>query len=207
MITTLIVPGLDASPAPHWQHFWAASDPRALMVELSDPHRPAPAVWEAELASMILQHPDCVLVGHSLGSVLISRLLTRWPELKSKVRGALLVAPAETVGADRIAHFGPIHEQNLGLPSIVVASRNDPWMGYGRATALADVWGAELIDLGFAGHVNVDSGFGPWRRGPKLRDQLLARGESREAARPSVAQSLRSRASALRLVHNRERLN
>ena len=204
MITTLIVPGLDASPAPHWQHFWAASDPRALLVELSDPHRPAPSVWEAELASMILQHPDCILVGHSLGSVLISRLLTRWPEMKAKVRGALLVAPAETVGADRIAHFGPIHEQKLGVPATLVASRNDPWMAYGRATALADSWGAELIDLGFAGHVNVASGFGPWRRGPKLRDQLVARSSARISPRNGVAETLRKRASALRLVHNRE---
>lgn len=104
MTKTLIVPGLDGSPAPHWQHWWAATDPAALMVDLTDPAHPAPEVWEADLAGAILHHPGAVLVGHSLGAVLIARLLTRWPQLR--VRAALLVAPAETEGAARIGAFG-----------------------------------------------------------------------------------------------------
>jgi predicted alpha/beta hydrolase family esterase len=171
MTKTLIVPGLDGSPAPHWQHWWAATDPRALMVDLTDPARPRPAVWETELASMILHHPDCVLVGHSLGSVLEARILTRWPQLK--VRAALLVAPAETQGSDRIGHFGPIPEQPLGVPATLVASRNDPWMRFARASALARAWDAGLRDLGHAGHINVASGFGPWAGGKALRDELI----------------------------------
>jgi predicted alpha/beta hydrolase family esterase len=166
MTKTLIVPGLDGSPAPHWQHWWAATDPRALMVELSDPGRPVPAVWEIELASMILQHPGSILVGHSLGAVLIARLLATWPDVK--VRGAILVAPAETRGSDRIG-------QRFDVPSTVVASRNDPWMGFDRASHLARAWGSDLVDLGHAGHINVASGFGPWPRGKALRDGLLHR--------------------------------
>lgn len=159
MTKTLIVPGLDGSPAPHWQHWWAATDPMALMVDLSDPSRPVPAVWETELASIILHHPGCVLVGHSLGAVPIARLLTKWPQLK--VDAALLVAPAETIGSDRIGQFGPIPEATLGIPATVVASRNDPWMHFARANTLAESWGAGLVDHGFAGHINVASGFGP----------------------------------------------
>ncbi len=174
MITTLIVPGLDGSPAPHWQDHWAATDPRALMVELSNPERPIPAVWEIELASTILRHPDCVLVGHSLGSVLVARILTKWPQLK--VRGALLVAPAETEGTRRIDQFGALPEQALGVPTTVVASRNDPWMRFARSAALARAWQADLIDMGFAGHINVASGFGPWPEARRLRDDLLAAG-------------------------------
>jgi hypothetical protein len=37
---------------------------------------------------------------------------------------------------------------------------------------LADDWGAALVDLGDAGHVNADSGFGPWPEGLELRDAL-----------------------------------
>jgi uncharacterized protein len=173
MTKTLIVPGLDGSAAPHWQHWWAATDPKALMVDLSDVSAPRPAVWEAELASTILQHPDCVLVGHSLGAVLVARILTKWPQLK--VRAALLVAPAETAGSDRIGQFGPIPERPLGVPAMVVASRNDPWMRFTRARGLALEWGADLIDLGFAGHINVASGFGPWPEGKALRDRLVYR--------------------------------
>ncbi|MDP3341887.1 alpha/beta hydrolase [Frigidibacter sp.] len=173
MTKTLIVPGLDGSPAPHWQHWWAATEHGALMVDLADPAHPVPAVWEIELASMILRHPDCVLVGHSLGAVLIARLLAAWPHLR--VRAALLVAPAETRGNDRIGHFGPIPELRLDIPATVVASRNDPWMHFDRARHLTQAWGSNLVDLGNAGHINVASGFGPWASGKALRDNLLGR--------------------------------
>lgn len=171
MTKTLIVPGLDGSAAPHWQHWWATTDPRALTVELSDPGRPVPGVWEVELASMILHHPDCILVGHSLGAILIARLLATWPHLR--VRAALLVAPAETLGNDRIGHFGAIPELRLDIATKVVASRNDPWMGFDRARHLATAWGSDLVDAGYAGHINVASGFGPWPQGKALRDALL----------------------------------
>ena len=186
MTKTLIVPGLEGSPDPHWQHWWAATDPKALVVDLPDPGRPVPAVWEIELASMILRHPDSILVGHSLGAVLIARLLATWPHLR--VSGALLVAPAETRGNDRIGQFGAIPELPLNVPTRVVASRNDPWMSFGRATHLAKVWGSNLVDMGHAGHINVASGFGPWARGKHLRDDLLAS----SAAHPPSAQERRS---------------
>jgi uncharacterized protein len=171
MTKTLIVPGLDGSPDPHWQHWWAATDPKALMVDLPDLDRPVPAVWEIELAGMILRHPDSILVGHSLGAVLIARLLATWPHLR--VRGALLVALAETLGNDRIGPFGAIPELRMDIPTTVVASRNDPWMTYGRAMHLSRAWGSDLVDLGHAGHINVASGFGPWAKGKDLRDALL----------------------------------
>jgi uncharacterized protein len=173
MTKTLIVPGLDGSPAPHWQHWWAATDPLALMVELSEPARPVPAVWESELAGMILHHPDCVLVGHSLGAVLIARIMAKWPQLR--VKAALLVAPAEVAGRDRIGQFAPIAARPFGIPATVVASRNDPWMSFARTAHLSRAWGAELHDIGFAGHVNIASGFGPWPGGKRLRDGLLRR--------------------------------
>lgn len=182
MKKTLIVPGLDGSPDPHWQHWWAATDPTAVMVDLPDPDRPVPAVWEIELASMILRHPDSILVGHSLGVVLIARLLATWPHLR--VSGALLVAPAETRGNDRIGHFGAIPELRLDIPTTVVASRNDPWMSFGRATHLARAWGSDLVDLGHAGHINVASGFGPWAKGKSLRDELIIQMNA-EQGRPS----------------------
>ncbi len=172
MTKTLIVPGYEGSPAPHWQAWWAATDPSAEVVDLPDPFRPNPALWETELAGMILRHPDCVLVGHSLGSVLISRILAKWPQLR--IRAALLVAPAETAGNDRIGHFGPIPETPFGLPAIVVGSRNDPWMPFARTEGLARAWGADFVDIGFAGHVNVAAGFGPWPGAKALRDRLVA---------------------------------
>lgn len=195
MSKTLIVPGLDGSPEPHWQDWWARTDPNAVMVDLPDPRRPVREAWEATLAEMVLRHPGSILVGHSLGAVLIAQMLDRWSGLR--VRGAVLVAPADPLaGFDdcrRIRRFGPLPDRAQDVPTILVASRNDPWMSFARSQDLADDLGADLIDLGHAGHINVASGFGPWPGGKVIRDRLLDR-----TGRPSVLRRLLGQASALR---------
>lgn len=70
MPKTLILPGLDGSPAPRWQHWWAATDPNALIVEQHDWAKPTHATGEAELAGAVLNHPGRILVRQSLGAVL-----------------------------------------------------------------------------------------------------------------------------------------
>lgn len=175
---TLIVPGLDGSPAPHWQDWWAKTDPAAKLLEMGDAARPVRELWQAMLATQVLRHPGCILVGHSLGAVAIAHLLTRWPDLP--VRAALLVAPADPAMSERTRPFGALPGGRFDVPAMVVASRNDPWMGFEEARAHASGWGAELYDLGHAGHINAASGFGPWPRGKMLRDELVAR-----TARPS----------------------
>lgn len=170
MIRTLLIPGLDGSPAPHWQHWWERVDPSARIVEQKSWSRPCPDQWLTEIAGAVLVHPGAVLVGHSLGAIAVARVLSQWPQLN--VGGALLVAPADTVRDDRTAPFGKIPERPLGIPAIVVASQNDLWMEQSRARALAESWDADFIDMGDAGHINVDSGFGPWPEGRAMRDLL-----------------------------------
>lgn len=169
---TLIVPGLDGSPAPHWQDWWARTDPNAMMIEMPDPAKPVREVWQAALAAQVLRHPGSILVGHSLGAVTIAHLLTRWPGLR--IRAALLVAPADPAGSDRTRRFGPLPRGRFDVPAIVVASRNDPWMSFDQSRDLADAWGADVYDIGMAGHVNTAAGFGPWAGGKALRDRLVA---------------------------------
>ncbi|GAA0284035.1 RBBP9/YdeN family alpha/beta hydrolase [Rhodovulum strictum] len=171
MTRTLIVPGVDGSPAAHWQSWWLGVEPSSRLVDQANWSKPQPDDWETEIAGAILHYPDSILVGHSLGAITIARVLTRWPHLK--VRAAMLVAPAEPRREGRLAAFAPIPERPLRVPTLVVASRNDPWMTFTRASHLAGAWGAALYDMGFAGHVNVESGFGPWPRGLELRDELL----------------------------------
>jgi hypothetical protein len=45
-------------------------------------------------------------------------------------------------------------------------------MAQPRARWLAKRWGAEFVDMGEAGHINVASGFGPWPEGRALRDLI-----------------------------------
>jgi len=65
----------------------------------------------------------------------------------------------------------------------VVASTNDPYMALRRARELADAWGAEFVDVGPLGHINVEAGFGPWPAGERiLRDLMLGRRQPCPAA-------------------------
>lgn len=183
MTKTLIVPGLDGSPAPHWQDWWARTDPSAILLEMPDPHRPLREAWEAALASQVLRHPDSILVGHSLGAVTIAHLLARWPGLR--IRAALLVAPADPARSARTARFGPLPGTRFDTPAILVSSRSDPWMPPAQSRALAAAWGAQHVDIGLAGHINAEAGFGPWPRGMALRDDLIA-----QTPRPSALRRL-----------------
>lgn len=180
MTKTLIVPGLDGSPAPHWQDWWARTDPDAMLIDMGDPARPVREVWEATLAAHVIRHPGSILVGHSLGAVTIARLLARWPGLN--IRAALLVAPADPQTSERTRGFGPLPRTPFDLPALVVASRNDPWMSFDTSRQLAGAWGAGLVDLGHAGHINTAAGFGPWPGGKLIRDDLAA-----QTRKPSLA--------------------
>ncbi|ASU36437.1 alpha/beta hydrolase [Mucilaginibacter xinganensis] len=56
----------------------------------------------------------------------------------------------------------------LPFKSIVVASTNDYYVTYERATLFAESWGADLVNIGDAGHINVASGFGEWNEGLEI---------------------------------------
>ena len=51
-----------------------------------------------------------------------------------------------------------------------------------RAGSLARSWQADLLDRGFAGHINGASGLGLWSGGKSLRDDLLAGCAGRQTA-------------------------
>lgn len=176
MTQTLLVPGLHGSGPDHWQDWWARTQERAVIVAQANWERPILEAWGDRLVAAIRRRPGALIVGHSLGCILLAQLAWRDPTLP--IAGALLVAPADVEDAGwtppALRAFGPIPRARLPFPSLVVASRNDPCMGFERAAALAAGWGAGLVDYGLAGHINVASGFGPWPEGPALLDRLEA---------------------------------
>ncbi|WP_019955909.1 RBBP9/YdeN family alpha/beta hydrolase [Yoonia vestfoldensis] len=175
MTRTLLIPGIDGSPDPHWQAWWQKNDAMALTVHQDDWTNPSPEAWEAEVAGAVLHHPGAIVVAHSLGCLVVARLLATWPHLN--IAGALLVAPVDPMRSDRLRQFKKAPRTQLPVPVTVVASRNDALLPFEDAADLADAWGATLVDLGFAGHINVASGFGPWAQGLDLRDRLAQRAQ------------------------------
>ncbi|MCL6646441.1 MAG: alpha/beta hydrolase, partial [Dehalococcoidia bacterium] len=58
--------------------------------------------------------------------------------------------------------WAPIERRALPFPSVLVASRDDPYCRFERAQALAQAWGSRFIDAGARGHLNAESGLGDW---------------------------------------------
>lgn len=164
MSRILIIPGLNGSDTGHWQRHWLEDDPDALLVEQECWSHPVLWHWLHKLEADLMANPGAVLVGHSLGAVLIANLVNS--PAAQHVDGALLVAPADLHAAagrhpGRI-DFGPMPRKRLPFPSILVASRTDPYMSWLKAREYAGIWGSGIVDLGDAGHVNVASGHGRW---------------------------------------------
>lgn len=177
---TLILPGLAGSPEGHWQYLWAEERPRSRYVEQADWDFPNLDRWIARLEEALCASEGAYLVAHSLGCVLAAHMAAR--PLGSRIRGALLVAPCDLAATGEIhpglIRFGAMPQAPLPFPSVVVASRDDPYMSFGRAEQFAGLWGSSLFDMGYAGHINLSSGFGRFRKGYQLFDALVERAQS-----------------------------
>ena len=171
----LILPGWQNSGPDHWQTRWERLY-GYQRVEQHDWMRPLRGDWSARLDEVVVDAPGpVVLVAHSLGCI-----LTAWWAAHSqhtgKVRGALLVAPGDVERAELAAQlpgWAPISSQALPFPAVLVASRNDPYCRFERATQLAQAWGARVVDCGERGHINAESGLGDWPEGQALLHTLM----------------------------------
>ena len=116
-----------------------------------------------------------VLVAHSLGCLLVAAWAAH-SRNTHRVKGALLVAPGDVEGhalRPVLGHWAPVPCQILPFKSVLVASHDDPNCSFERAQGFASAWGASLVDLGKAGHINADSGLGDWPQGRTLLDELI----------------------------------
>jgi len=175
-IPVLIVPGLGGSGEQHWQTHLERLFPDAARVHQDDWARPHLTRWVDRLAQAVAARPAAVLVAHSLGCLLVAHLAARWPD--APIAAALLVAPADVESArhtpDHTRGFAPIPLLTLPFRCVVVASTNDPFIEFERARELANAWGAEFVDVGPCGHINVASGFGPWLAGERIVASTMA---------------------------------
>jgi uncharacterized protein len=63
------------------------------------------------------------------------------------------------------AAFLTLPEEPLAFPALLIASRNDQYASFEDSEALAKTLGTKLADAGFSGHINSESGHGPWPEG------------------------------------------
>jgi uncharacterized protein len=176
MARILVVPGLGGSGPDHWQTHLERSFPDTTRVEQDDWDRPQRDKWIARLVAAVEDAPGSVLVGHSLGCILIAHAAAEYPHLP--IGSALLVAPADVDSAghtpDHLRGFAPIPLRPLPFRAVVMASTNDPYMTFARARELAEAWDAEFVNAGPLGHINVAAGFGRWPASEAIAHRLLA---------------------------------
>ncbi|TNY35138.1 RBBP9/YdeN family alpha/beta hydrolase [Thermomonospora catenispora] len=178
MTQVLVLPGYENSGPDHWQTLWERENPAYRRVEQRDWSFPRAEEWTATLHEAVTAAPERVaLVAHSLGCITVARWAAEHPDAaRELVQAALLVAPADVERLPELplGSFAPIPRRALPFRTTVVGSRNDPYMTFERTVEFAEAWGADLVDLGEAGHINADSGLGSWPEGRRLLAELLS---------------------------------
>lgn len=187
----LIVPGYRGSGPAHWQTWMQQQRPTARRVAGIDWEQPVLARWAAAVRDDIdaACNEFIWLVAHSFGCL---ASVVAAADRGSRVGGLLLVAPAnpQRFGPLGLLESGARHPTlcevlpttPLPVASVLVASRNDPWMEFDLAARWARCWGSDLVDLGEVGHINAESGHGPWPLGLDMLDSLLRSHRSRPSA-------------------------
>jgi predicted alpha/beta hydrolase family esterase len=190
MTTTLIVPGLNSSGPDHWQTWFEdqlSDSIRVIQRDWKDANLPE---WSSRMRREISRNPGrFFIVAHSFG---VLAAVQAAQDHSERIAGALLVAPADPTKF-RVSDFLP--SKPLTFPSVLVASTNDPWMSLERAALWADRWGSDLVHLGAAGHINAESGYGPWPEGLILFDRVrraAAATDSAAVGLPAPSQKARA---------------
>ena len=183
----LTVPGLDGSGPRHWQSYWEQLTGFRRVV-LPEEARPRFHVWIPALdAAIRMSARPVVIAAHSLGCL----ALAWWAAMLSGekadrlVHAALLVAPPDVDAletSERIRDFRPTPRWRLPFPTILVASRDDPFASWERSEQMAVNWGSQLVDAGRAGHLNAASGLDEWPAGLRLLCGLSGHNANRAVA-------------------------
>lgn len=153
----LIIPGRGGSGEAHWQTCLERALVNAVRVQQDDWEAPDLHQWAERVDTWARRCESPPLaVAHSFGCLALAYAAR---VLATPIHASFLVAPADP---QRFAVADADVMQPITHRSDVLASTNDPWLSEQRVRQLAAAWGSRLHVLGAVGHVNIDSGFGPW---------------------------------------------
>lgn len=191
---TIFVPDWRGADAGHWQGVWAAEVADSHWFTPPDDATPHRDAWLRALEALVLSAEAPVLfVAHGVGCIAVAHL---GAAAAARVHGALLVAPADPERRAQISSFAPVPHSPLPYRSVLVASSNDPGCPVRLAGAYARAWGSEFVRMQNAGHIDHESGHGPWPLGKALFQSL-----SQGGLPAAPAHSPSSSFNAERLAH------
>ncbi len=166
-IDILIVPGWAGAGGEHWQTRWERKLSTARRVEQADWDTPRLSDWVARIVAEVeASTRPPVIVAHCIG---ITAAVAAAPQLGGRLLGALFVAPADMAGRDlwpaTDGGFAPMPTHRLPFASKLVGSSTDPYCAVERAQELGAAWGSDVSIIAGAGHIDAQSGHGPWPEG------------------------------------------
>jgi len=167
---TLLLHGWGGSDWPHWQS-WLASE---LVKEyktvsfplIMHPHYPHLNRWKKEVRAYLRDFRPTTVICHSLANTLWFHLCNEADiEPMETVERLVLVAPPSLrCEIETIKSFFPLEApKDLHAKSaMLVVSSNDPYMPLKEAWELQERLQIPMKVLNDAGHINAESGYGPW---------------------------------------------
>ena len=169
----LILHGYEGSGPEHWQSWLAGrlreAGERVAYPDLPAPHAPALPAWRAALAGELRAlHGELAVIAHSLACILWLHHCDDPVIGDARAARVLLVAPPSLAGAPRpIRSFFPVpldpeRVAAAAAETRLVCAPDDPYCPEDAAAVYAEPLGLEPDVLAGAGHVNVETGFGPW---------------------------------------------
>jgi predicted alpha/beta hydrolase family esterase len=172
-VPTVILHGIDGSGPEHWQRWLEAqliATGRAVRFpELPDASAPELEPWLAALDAGLdgLEDDGFDVVAHSLACLLWLHHATRSTGAPRPARVALVAPPEHEVARGVAPSFVPapldIDSIRRGADgTVLVGSDNDPFCPIGVAAAYGAPLKMAATVIPGAGHINVDSGFGPF---------------------------------------------
>jgi predicted alpha/beta hydrolase family esterase len=173
-ITIVNVPGYTNAGPAHWQTLLEDKFVNFERVIQQDWLSPVREKWIQGIEETLSKiEGDIILVGHSCGAVAI----VQWALAcdSSKVKGALLVSPADIDSDSAIVPIQvqrPLPESRLPFSTKLIYSDNDEHSSALRSEKMGSDWGSELILVKGASHFHTEAGFGQWPEAEQWIAQL-----------------------------------
>ena len=166
----LILHGLEGSGPDHWQSWLARrlreQGERVSYPDLPEPDTPRLDSWLEVLDRELRDPQDCVVVCHSLACVLWLQHARRNVVAEPVERVLLVAPPSPSVELPARGFFPlsvePADVARAARSTLVIWSDNDPYCPEGAERLYAEPLELPSRLLAERGHINPESGFGPW---------------------------------------------
>jgi predicted alpha/beta hydrolase family esterase len=164
----LILHGWQGSGLDHWQTWLARRLKGAAYPALPDPDLPHLEPWLDALHAELARLHEPVVLCHSLGCVLwLHHAATRPADGPRASRVLLVAPPCACCHVPEIAEFFPVPRDPADVAAAaeetrLVCSDGDPYCPEGAVVAYGRRLEIPIDIIPGAGHLNPESGYGPW---------------------------------------------